>query len=128
MPKLYLLFNHTLTPKQEEDAKASLGITQFVSLPDASKQIWGNVPSDLESLAEYLQPIKEFLLHSSEKGDCVLVQGDFGATFHITNWAIQNDLIPLYATTERKSIEEIQAGGTIKKTAIFEHKRFRHYA
>lgn len=127
MPKLHLLFNHTLTPKQEADALVSLGITQFVSLPDALKQIWGNVPSDLESLAQYLQPIKAFVSDQKKPRDYILIQGDFGATYHMVNWAMQNDLIPIYATTNRQSVEEMQADGTIKKTAIFAHERFRRY-
>jgi len=127
MKKMFLLFSHTLTPEQQEDAKVSLGITKFVPFSREIIKLWSNVPPGLESLNNYLEPIFACLKDNASSGDYVLVQGDFGATYHMVNFAKSLELIPVYATTERKSVEEIQQDGTVKKTSLFEHKRFRRY-
>ena len=54
MKKMFLLFSHSLTPSQIEDAKSNLGIEKFVYLPEDLQLLWSDIPSDLESLKEYL--------------------------------------------------------------------------
>jgi len=58
MKKLFLLFSHTLTATQEQDAKESMGIEAFVKLPDELQKLWSNIPPDLTTLDEYLEPLK----------------------------------------------------------------------
>lgn len=123
---LHLLFNHTLTPEQEVDAKVSLEINKFVYLPDELQQIWSNVPSNLTSLDEYLKPISNHLKANLKPNDYILIQGDFGATYMMVNLAKSLGATPLYATTKRDVAEETKDDQVIKKS-IFTHGRFRVY-
>ncbi|TAE72069.1 MAG: hypothetical protein EAZ85_10180 [Bacteroidetes bacterium] len=127
MKNLILLFSHSLTDDQKEDAKQDWGVENFVALPSDLQQIFSNVPADLETINEYLQPIEKWLLENSQKDDFVLIQGDFGAVYYLVNIAKNNHLTPIYATTERKSVENMQSDGSIKTERIFKHKRFRKF-
>ncbi len=127
MPTLFLLFSHSLTPDQVEDAKQSLGVSNFVSLPTDLQERFSNVPADLPSLNEYLQPICDWLSEQAQTGDYVLVQGDFGATYSLVNHCKRIGAIPIYATTERKSIDITQPDGSVITQRIFRHKIFRRY-
>jgi len=126
MKTLILLFSHQLTPTQERDAEQSLGIDTFVSLPEELQKLWSSVPPDIGSLAEYLTPIKEFVAEVGSEGDSVLIQGDFGATYHLVSYALSLGLTPLYATTKR-DVVEIREGDSVVKRSVFEHVRFRVY-
>lgn len=124
--KLHLLFNHTLTQEQLSDAKASILCEEFVTLPRELQELWSNVPSALESLEEYLKPIKEYARANVQKDDFVLVQGDFGATYIMVNFLKSLGAKPIYATTSR-DVLEIREGDKVVKKSIFKHERFREY-
>ena len=124
---LILLFNHQLTPDQELDARQQLEITRVVEPPEDLRELWGNVPPDLPELGAYLEPIKHWLAAHAAPGDCVLIQGDFGATYLMVNFAFERSLVPVYATTERAATEEIQPDGSVKLTHRFQHKHYRFY-
>ena len=126
MKKLFLLFSHTLTSTQESDAKASFGVEQFVTLPTELQKIWSNVPSDLDDLSDYLEPIKLYLQENATEGDVVLVQGDFGATYYMVNVVKSFELRAVHATTKRNVVEKV-IDDKIVKTSVFEHIRFRSY-
>ncbi len=128
MKNLFLIFSHTLTPEQATDATNSLGVENFVSLPENLKTLWGNVPPDAElDFATYLQPLKDFLAATAQAHDVVLIQGDFGATFHLVNHCKQAGYTPVYATTERVAIEQAQPDGSVVLQKVFKHKAFRRY-
>lgn len=126
MAKLYLIFNHTLTEEQTGDAKASLSCNAVVSPPKDLQDLWSNVPPELESLSDYLQPLKEFFAANIKKGDFVLIQGDFGATYMIVNFVKNLGATPVYATTSRNVVEATEGGKTIKRS-VFKHERYRKY-
>ncbi|MDX2305782.1 MAG: CRISPR-associated protein Csx20 [Microscillaceae bacterium] len=127
MLTLHLLFSHSLIPDQIEDAKSKLQITGFQALPIDLQKHFSHVPPDLEDLTEYVQPLKDWLLQHTKSGDFVLIHGDFGLVCHLANFCKQNALIPIYATTERKSIEIPQEDGSIVTQRIFKHTLFRKY-
>ncbi|GAB1464850.1 CRISPR-associated protein Csx20 [Aliarcobacter cryaerophilus] len=91
-----------------------------------SKYFFSNIPSDLNNLDEYLLPIKDFLKENSRFGDVVLIQGDFGAVYHMVNFSKNLGLKSVYATTNRV-IEEILVDEKTIKKSIFEHVMFRRY-
>lgn len=124
--KLCLLFNHTLTSEQANDAKVSLFCDEFVSLPEQLQDLWSNVPPELESLSCYLQPIKEYIHANVQKDDFVLIQGDFGATYMMVNFVKNLGAIPVYATTSRNVVEATEGGKTIKRS-VFKHEKYRKY-
>ena len=127
MSKLFLLFSHNLTATQEADAKATLGVTSFVTLPTELQKLWSNVPSGLESLEAYLEDMRVYLHQELKQGDVVLVQGDFGATCSMVRFVKGLGAKAVYATTTRDVVEKV-IDDKIVKTSVFKHVRFRVYA
>jgi hypothetical protein len=124
---LLLLFNHQLTPDQDSDARESLGVSKVLEPPEALRELWGNVPPDLTDLGGYLEPLRQWLTAHSAPADYVLIQGDFGATYLMVDFAFEKELIPIYSTTDREATEELQPDGSMKLTHRFQHNRFRKY-
>ena len=127
MKKMILLFSHKLTQKQIEEAKESLDVQEFLRLPTELQAIWSAIPADEENITSLLAPIKKFLSLQANRGDLVLIQGDFGAVYHLVSYAKELNLKPLYATTQRRTQEYINEKGENVKKSIFEHRRFREY-
>ena len=71
-------------------------------------------------------PIKNWLATNAKSDDIVLVQGDFGATFMIVDYCLDNNLIPIYATTKR-NVEETILNENIISKRKFSHVLFRLY-
>lgn len=126
MKKMILLFSHKLSEKQRLDAEMTFGVREFISLPQELQKMWSNVDPDIESIVPITEPIQEFLQKSASANDIVLVQGDFGLVYHIVIYCKQNKFIPVYATTQRNSVEYSQNNQNFKKS-IFEFRRFREY-
>ncbi len=126
MPNLYLLFSHELTDRQKKEARRDLGVKQIYYLPDDLKKLWSQIPPEIPEITEYVQPVKEWLTRRLNEGDYVLIQGDFGATYQMVQWAFSQNCRPIYATTKRK-IVEIYNNEEIITNRVFEHVRFRFY-
>lgn len=124
--KMLLIFSHELTEKQEKEARERFGVVDFVSMDGNLLDKWANVPPRLDSLGEYLTDILEWIEKNASSGDYALVQGDFGATMYIVGYCMSRDIIPVYATTERKVVEK-KMGETIQLSREFEHVQFREY-
>jgi hypothetical protein len=128
MPKtLFLIFNHELTAPQREDAATSLGVQRFVDLPPELNSLWATVPPALERLMDYLEPLKRWLAKEAKRGDCILIQGDFGAAFVMVNVAFAMNLVPVYSTTDRLATEARNGDGSVKTTHLIRHVAFRKY-
>jgi hypothetical protein len=127
VPSLFLLFNHRITQKQEEAAYHALHVDRIVAPPSDLKKIWRQVPPELPEIHEYLAPIRRWLKEKAHSGDYVLIQGDFGATYLMVLFALQEALIPLYSTTNRNAIEENKEDGSIELRHNFYHRIFRRY-
>ncbi len=54
------------------------------------------------------------------------MQGEFGSTFMLVDFALKNNLVPLYATTRRVA-EEKREGESVFREYIFEHVCFKKY-
>ena len=126
MKQMFLLFSHTLTPLQIEDAKDSLSVEEFVYLPFTLQRIWSSIPPDIEDIRDLLKPIEEFLKQNSKKDDYILIQGDFGATCYMVLFTKKIGLIPIYSTNKRVA-KEIKKGNKLIKISEFEHTRYREY-
>lgn len=121
--KLFTLLNHTLTPTQKDQLQ-TMGITKIISISDKK---WSAIPPYLETLDEFLKPYQQTLKAQAQKGDYLLVQGDFGATYQMVNYSKSLELIPIYATTKRISKETTLKNGIIQKQTLFTHCIFRKY-
>lgn len=127
MVTLYLLFNHQITPVQQDDARNALGIGRIVDLPPDLQRLWSAVPPELDAIGSHLAPIQQWLAAHAAPGDFLLVQGDFGATCLMVAFAFQKGLVPIYSTTKRQAVETILPNGGIQLTHSFQHERFRRY-
>ena len=124
---LLLLFNHTPTALQVEDARRSLGVAAIHCLPEDLKPVWDSVPPGLDAIEPHLAPVRSWVLQTARAGDYILVQGDFGATYLMVKFSFERGLIPVYSTTERNAVEEPAEDGTVRLSHQFRHVRFRRY-
>jgi hypothetical protein len=124
---MFLLFSHQLIIDQKESAREEFGVTSFHQPPEAVQAVWSQISPDADHLAPILQPVEAWLEQHAQKGDLVLIQGDFGATFLMVNHALSLELIPVYATTQRQARDKILSDGRIETYHVFEFKRFRIY-
>lgn len=127
MRKIFLVFSHQLTKGQMEDAYSTFGVDEFIYLPDDLKKVWASIPPEEESIRFCVDRIAEWIKQNSRKGDYVLIQGDFGATFLLVDFCFESGLIPVYSTTARDADERAFNDGTVKVQRIFRHVRFRKY-
>jgi len=127
MSNFFLLFSHTLTDEQIEDARRTLNVQDFIPLPEELQARWSDVPPEVETVDEYLQPVFTWLLNQSQPGDYLLVQGDFGAVCLTVAFARKHGLVPVYSTTKRQAVETHLPDGTVQKQNTFRHVRYREY-
>ncbi len=127
MPRLFLLFNHTVTLSQQENARSELGVDTIIEPPLELRHRWANIPPDVPGLRPWLQPMCDWLAEHAQPGDYVLIQGDFGACYLLVRFALENRYIPVYATTERHAKENNLENGRVILEHTFDHVRFRKY-
>jgi hypothetical protein len=124
--RMAVLLNHQLTGEQKENACKDLNIDEFVLMPKEIADIWSNSdPSDCSVLA-YIKKVIGWLEESTSLGDYVIVQGDYGLTFAVVDWCLDNGRKAVYATTERIA-KESRDENIIKVQREFRFVRFREY-
>lgn len=123
MKKMFVLLSHTITEQQKADAASMFDIDSFEMLPT---DVWSQIPAGHESVEGSLVSLKQKILEESTTGDFLFVQGDYGATYNMVQFAKEIGIIPVYATSVRKACEVVD-GEKIKTVREFEHIRFRKY-
>ncbi len=116
-----------MTENQVNDARQNLQVSECIPLPGDLQQLWGNIPPELEGLANYLEPFRAWLSENVANNDFVLIQGDFGACHLLIEFSFENGFIPIYSTTKREAVEEKQPDGSVKMSHRISHVRFRKY-
>ena len=120
-----LLFSHQLTDNQEKELIKDFEVKKIVSLTSELQEMWSNV-SIKKNYMENLKKIKEYIKNNFNKKDVMLIQGNWGYTYNLVKWSIDNELIPVYSYTER-NVEEIKDGENVKKISCFKHIKFIEY-
>ena len=120
-----LLFSHQLTDNQEKELIKDFEVKKIVSLTSELQEMWSNV-SIKKNYMENLKKIKEYIKNNFNKNDVMLIQGNWGYTYNLVKWSIDNELIPVYSYTER-NVEEIKDGENVKKKSYFKHIKFIEY-
>lgn len=123
MKTLFILMNHEILPIQYENAQKTLHVNQTITLSDEK---WSQISPEVDTIQPFLEHYKEQLHKNAKVGDYLLVQGDFGATYHMIRFARLMGIVPIYATTKREATQEIVDGKVITKRE-FIHVRFREY-
>lgn len=124
----FVLMNHELLKSQIRELNHVFKIqtADFCYLPESLRAFWRNISPAGSLPVEWLSEIIDYLAKQSDPGDYIVVQGDFGCTYFVVNWAFQNNRIPLYATTRRDAREVVsETGVEIKR--FFVHDHFRKY-
>ena len=127
MTTLFLLFNHALTDLQKVDAQNSLNVKNIENPPEDIRNLWSQIPADIENIFHFLSPVRQWLNKNAQAGDFILIQGDFGATYLMVEFALKNKLTPVYSTTARSVIEKDLENGHINIEHHFCHVRYRLY-
>ena len=127
MPDMYCLLNHKLTEKQIKDARNRLRVSNIVNLPEHLSKIWSNIKPEGELEIDKLSLIVNWLDNSAKKNDYILIQGEFGAVFFITDYCFSAGFTPVYATTYRKYKEKLEENGSIERMHVFKHVQFRKF-
>ena len=133
--KMFVIMNHALTKDQIEDAKKSLGVTEFCQLPDVCKSIWANLDPERETTQLYrdLQAtVGQWLHNECRAWDYVLLDGDAWACHQVIDMTTKDrievqDPTFVKATSIRESVETVKEDGTVVKTNVFKHVKFRAY-
>ncbi|CAA6799147.1 MAG: Unknown protein [uncultured Sulfurovum sp.] len=127
MKKMFLLFSHTLTATQKEDISNNLKVKKTYTLPKNLQKLWSQVPVEKDLLfGDYLLDIEKCLLENLSSGDYVLIQGEFGASYHMINFSKTHGFIPVYSVSKR-IVRELTEDGIVKKYSEFVHEFFREY-
>jgi len=124
--KALLLFSHQLTDNQAKELMEDFGVKKIVSLTSELQEMWSNV-SIKENYIENLEKIKKYIENNFSKDDVMLIQGNWGYTYNLVKWSIDNDFLPVYSYTER-NVEEIKDGENVKKISYFKHIKFIEYS
>lgn len=129
MPRVYCLINHELTHTQLAQLKKLFGVSKIVYPPERIKKLWADIPPEPDYNKDILRLITTWL-EESAAGDLFFIQGDFGFTFTLVDYAIRKKLIPVYAATKRIETEQYD-GEKVTRQYIFEHvcfRKYRHYS
>ncbi|WP_149717222.1 CRISPR-associated protein Csx20 [Campylobacter concisus] len=123
MKKMFVLISHGLTQEQKSQALKVFGVENIINIADDA---WSNISPSDENILYVLNRYKKELVLEAEAGDILLVQGDFGATYNMINFAKNIGIKTIYATTKRMVQELVIDGKTIIKRK-FKHEKFREY-
>lgn len=125
MPRTFCLLNHSLTQNQLDELERQFGSAEVVYPDEALAKMWVQIPPE-QSNADVIKSVVLWLKNNAEPGDLFVIQGEFGSTFTIVDFALKNGLVPLYATT-RRIAKESRRGETVRREYIFEHICFKKY-
>lgn len=126
MPKTFCLLNHELTQNQITELREKFNSDKIIYPSEKLSLLWKSIPPEEEN-GEIIKKAVEWLKESgAEKGDLFIVQGEFGSTFTLVDFALKSGLVPIYATTKRVA-KESRNGETVCREYIFKHVCFKKY-
>lgn len=126
MKKIFLnVSNHALTADQINEVM-NLGM-EVMELPENVKLAWANI--DPHTIDEVVKKLIIGTIDVEEKNaikiSSALVAGHPGAVHQVVSAYEALGIIPVYAHTERESIEK-EIDGKVIKSSIFKHRGFYH--
>ena len=125
MPRTFCLLNHALTQKQLTELGEKFNSKEIVYPEKNLAELWAQIPPE-KSNDEVVESVVSWLKNKAIPGDLFIIQGEFGSTFTLVDFALKNGLVPLYATT-RRIAKESRIGETVHREYIFEHVCFKRY-
>ena len=125
MAKAFCLLNHELTQNQILELKDKFGVEKIEYPSEQLSKSWSQIPAVEEIDMNIITAIVNWL-SSANQNDILIVQGEFGSTFMLVDYALKKNLVPIYAVTTRIS-KEVRVGEQVQKVNVFEHVCFRKY-
>ena len=130
--KAFIILNHKPNQEQLEDLKR-MGVEEIVRLPEELKKIWADIDPAAEDVIDQIRPILSWLEGEIKKAKkageeaVVWVQGEPTATEAVVLFSVAIGAKPIMATSRRESVETTAPDGSVVKTSVFRHVRFREY-
>lgn len=121
MKKLLKLLNHELTEAQVKELKDKWGVTEIVTLDPEKAKLFGAVT--LENYSDVIDTIDTEIKKISP--DFMFIQGQAGVVHNLINR--NPNIVPLFAMTQRKSVDKKNEDGSVTKVSVFEHQAFMKY-
>ena len=125
MPKTFCLLNHELTQKQIAELNERFGSQEIVYPKEELSKLWAQILPE-ESNDKIIKEVVFWLEKNASPKDIFVIQGEFGSTFTLVDFALKKGLVPLYATT-RMIAKETRNGETVHRVYVFEHVCFKKY-
>lgn len=129
--KALVVLNHPLSSEQIEDLDRTWGVKSdaIITLPPELKQLWANIPPEADDIQvfNHVQPISNWARSRDIgllPGDMVIIGGELVATLAVIA-GMDKDILSVCATTRRESVEKTMPDGSVQKTNVFRHVRFR---
>lgn len=123
--KAYCLLNHVLTDNQINELSTSYNCNEIEYANQTISQIWSQLPPQKNIDISIINKITQWLENAVEN-DVLIIQGEFGYTFALVDYALGRKLIPVHAVTKRVAQEQ-RNGEIVERKYIFEHVCFRKY-
>ena len=125
MKKSYLLLNHTLTENQVADLLENWHVDAIEETSEPIKVFWSQIQAGSEIKKSDLKLVVDWL-DGAKEGDIIVLQGEFGSTFALVDYALLTKLVPVHSVTRRVA-SETRDGEKVFRNYVFEHVCFRKY-
>lgn len=125
MSKAYCLLNHALTENQINELKEKFAVAEIIYPSQQLSGKWSQIPTTENIDKTVIDSVTAWLV-GAEENDVLIVQGEFGSTFAIVDFALKKGLIAVHAVTQRIATES-RDGEKVSRSYIFEHVCFRRY-
>lgn len=129
--KALVILNHPLSPEQIEDLSKTWGVNSdaVTVLPPELKTLWANIPPEADDVqvCAHVQPVINWARSKDIgllPGDLIIIGGELVALLAVIA-GMDKDILPVCATTRRESVEKTMPDGSVQKTNVFRHVRFR---
>lgn len=126
MARTFCLLNHQLTPNQIAELEGDFQSTEIIYPSQSLSVQWSQIKPEEPREKVINEVILWLQEHHAELGDFFIIQGEFGCTFTLVDYALQQEMVPLYATTVRIA-KESRDGEQINREYIFQHSGFKRY-
>ena len=131
--KALVILNHSLSSEQIEDLSKTWGVNSdnnaIITLPPELKTLWANIPPEADDVqvCNHVQPLVNWARSRDIgllPGDLIIIGEELVATLAVIA-GMDKDILAVCATTRRESVEKTMPDGSVQKTNVFRHVRFR---
>ncbi|MCR4943181.1 MAG: TIGR02221 family CRISPR-associated protein, partial [Clostridium sp.] len=122
-----VMLSHNLQKEQIDELKNNFNVNKIIYLSENLMKSWRNINPKEDINEDLFNEFNDEILNKTSEGDYVIVQGEWGITYAIVSSCLKLNRIPIYATTERKVLEEENSEGKVQSKKIFKHVKFREY-